>query len=670
MKRLATYLVCLLVISGSALADWDGGTQSPFTFGAGARDLSLGGAGIATCDYWSAPFWNPSRLAQAQRFTVGGFHSQLYDSDVAYQYFATVFPTLDWGSFAVGIFRLGVDGIEQRDAGNLLLGEFDDNRLGFYLAYGRHLSGYNVGMAVTFENHSIDTYSATSSLGLNLSLGRTLLFNFSRLRSLSVAVNAKNIIRPGIKLVGETIKYPTELDLGLSLAVVPNPGWDQALSVSARLSKVDEIDARLALGVEYSFGEMLHLRGGVEQDAPAFGAGIGYHSMIFDYAYLDRELGALHMFSFTSAFGMPTGEKRLQRAQEREAEFNAVMSDRLASRNRQMMSDLVRQGKEQLDLDNPAEASDCFDRALFLAHSIEADTTEISVLAVRALTLLDETTRINRYNGYIDSVYNYLPKEDFLSVRHFAGLALTEMPDSAEADSLLAVAEDALDRATSQEEMIRERLGTADSLLNYGKVDRAYSLIKSLHDFAPDHADVIRAMKRAEFDRWRIHASKVYAEGNLPETMAALDSALVLFPGHSWCLELRREVSNQMKRPVALVVERAPAKAEPLSPELLKEVETAYRSAQGYFTEGNLNGAVALWEKVERLAPNYQSVREYLVNAYKFMGIELYGQNRLQAAVDIWSKASQLDPENTEINEYMKRTEREIKKMRELSYEQ
>ena len=103
--------------------------------------------------------------------------------------------------------------------------------------------------------------------------------------------------------------------------------------------------------------------------------------------------------------------------------------------------------------------------------------------------------------------------------------------------------------------------------------------------------------------------------------------------------------------------------------DLRKEVEADYKTGQQLFEKGNLTGAVARWEKVERLAPGYMSVRTYLVDAYKFLGVELYTQSRLADAVDVWKKAAGLDPDSSEIAGYIKRTESEIATLEELSYE-
>ena len=100
MTRILIYILILIlpaILAIPAGAVNDGGTNSPFSFGAGARDISLGGAGLTTSDVTTAPYWNASRLTGAERLTISGFHSRLYDSDVAYQYFGLAVPTLDWG---------------------------------------------------------------------------------------------------------------------------------------------------------------------------------------------------------------------------------------------------------------------------------------------------------------------------------------------------------------------------------------------------------------------------------------------------------------------------------------------------------------------------------------------------------------------------------------------
>jgi len=670
MKRTAIIIACLLLGCGTALASGDGGTHSPFSFGVGAHELSLGGANLALSDFITAPYWNPARLVQAERYTLGIFHSRLYETGVAYQYFGLVAPTLDFGTFGVGVFRLGIDGIERRDDGNVLLGYTADKRLGFYLAYGRALSGYDLGVAVTTEYHSLDQYSATSSPGLNLSLSRRFAPSYDWLQQVTVAVHGRNLIRPAMDLVDQNVSYPCDLDAGISFGVIPKEDWNHHLTVSARVNASDGGDARLAFGMEYDLGEVLHLRGGINRDKFSIGAGMQFRLVSFDYALVDRDMGGIHMFTLSTAFGTSTNEKRRIRAGRREEDFNAMMHDQLTARNQEMVDQVVAQGKQHQEQGNIAEASRSFDRALFLARTNGFDTTQIFAFAVSARTRLDKIDFDRRIAQYIGSSQTAFDDGDYLAARYFANLALAERPGLAAAQDYLAQANAALDRISSRDEMLQRRLWEVDSLLSYGLVGQALASARTLEQFAPDHEAVKSAVKRAEFGQWRETASAAYSAGNFTAARNALSSALALFPGHQWCLELRRRIVDESRKtPVVEQVDSSPQQ-EPLSAELLKEVNVAYQAAQKAFIAGNLEQAIAQWEKVERIAPGYQSVREYLVNAYRFVGVELYGQNRLDEAVDVWRKALQMAPDNGEISDYLRRTETEIQNLRDLSYEQ
>ncbi|MBN1212019.1 MAG: hypothetical protein JXA92_05525 [candidate division Zixibacteria bacterium] len=672
MKSIFTNIVIAvtLLISGSILAG-DDGTRSPFNLGAGAADLSQGGANLAYSDTWTAPYWNPSRLARAERYSLGGFHSRLYDEGVAYQYLGLVIPTLDWGCFGLGVFRLSIDGIEKRDLNNIYIEDIEDSQMAFYIAYGRKVSGYDIGLAVNLEHHSLDSYSAVSSPGLTLSAGRTWPLNISRLRELALVINGRNILRPSMKLVEESISYPYAADLGASIKIYPHPDWDHEVILSVAATKVDYLDLRVALGIEYNFQNLLYLRGGLREEKASFGAGLRYKAISFDYALVDRDMGSLHMFSLVSAFGMPTGEKKIQRARRQEAEFNNIMNDHLKDHNRQMISDLVRQGDHSFEEGDLSGAGNYYDRALFLARNSEVDTAAIHQKADEVQKQLENIMRMQRYGQFMDSAQYKFDNEDYIAARYFANLATAEVPNSTQAQEILNRADRAIRAASSQEELVEKRLWQVDSLLNYGQLDRALTVIKTLVEFAPDHSGVRLARKRVEFERLREAAVTTYAREDLNGTLVILDSALALFPNHQWWLDFHVRVEKEMKkqRQVTVASDEIKPQAAPLSPEVKKEVEDAYRTAQDHFKKGNLAEAIKYWEQVERLAPDYQSVRDYLVNAYKYVGVELYSQNQLRDAIDVWKKASRINPANEEIIKYINRTENEIRKLEELSYE-
>ncbi len=669
MKRIVLYILGLILIGGIVFAG-DVGLNSPFSFGTGAYELSLGGASQAICRSVTAPYWNPSNLARTEHFSASAFHCRLYDADVAYQYFGLAVPSMDWGCVGLGVFRLGVDGIEVRDEDNVLLDQTQDNRLAFYLAYGKTVSQYNLGLSISFERHQLQSYSATSSPAVNLSIGRDFGLGLSRFTDLSVALNLRNVVNPGMKLVDETINYPFTFDLACSFTIRPFSGWDQNLVFSSALGRKADKNGEMSFGAEYNFGELLSIRGGSREGLPTFGCGINYSILSFDYALVDRDMGALHMFSLTTSLGRPMSEKRQLRAERREADFKDLMNNQLASRNQNTINELVSTGKQFLENGELQEARNYLDRAKFLARSSGVDTTEIDRLLIQAQRKLDDILKKHDFVINMDSAQAKFDNKDYLSAKYFALLALETNINNAEAQNLIDRAESAIAQVSSQEELVNNLLRDIDSLLNYGYINQAELAARSLVK-SDSHDDRIHsAIKRIHFEKWRAEASVAFTNKNFRLCIADLDSALTIFPEHKHCLDLKDQAEKELYRE-QIVATKAPEPAAPapLSPELRKEIESIYNSAREYFEKGNLTRAVADWEQVERMAPNYMSVREYLVRAYKFIGVEFYGQNKLTDAIAVWEKASKIDPGNQEIKDYIKRTDNEIKKLEELSYE-
>ena len=104
-----------------------------------------------------------------------------------------------------------------------------------------------------------------------------------------------------------------------------------------------------------------------------------------------------------------------------------------------------------------------------------------------------------------------------------------------------------------------------------------------------------------------------------------------------------------------------------LSGKALEQVEKAYQTAKHLFEQGNLRDAISKWEEVERMAPGYKSVRDYLVNGYKFLGVELYTEGKLEQAIEVWQRAARIAPDSADIVSFIRRTQAEIARLEELS---
>ena len=668
MKKILCIGLCLAHLAGASTFAGDGGTESPFSFGAGARDLGLGGSAIANPDPATAVYWNPSALAGAERTTFEAFHSRLYESGSVYQYLGTALPTMDMGSFGFGLFRLGNDAIERRDENNLLLGLIEDSRMAMYFGYGRKVSSYDVGLAIALEHHSLGGYSATSSPGVNLSIRRRFGMQMGWMPEISASLCGRNIIRPRIKLADEAVNLPPSFDAALSLRFVPNPTWKHSLTLSGGISKVDILDPKVMVGLEYDVQEFLHMRGAVRDGDRSFGAGLTYRFFSFDYAFVDRDLGSIHMFSVSAGLGTAISERTQIREARREAEFNQLINKNLTDRNHEMVAGMIANGEDLIEEGSLSEARMILDRALFLASASGLDTTEMYEAALETSLRLDDRIKKRTFEAHMDSAWSRLSSGDYLDARYFAAQADAELPNSIAAKNLLDEIDQRMAESATSELLIESRILLADSLTSYGKFDEALATANTLKRVTDDRR-VCMVIKKAEFGLWKELAEAAFARSEYQSTYAAVDSALNRFPDHPWGLALRRRIEEEIGRVGVTAPQVERTVARPLSDELLKEVDVAYKEGQKLFREGRLWDAVSRWERVETVAPDYKSVREYLVDAYKFLGVKLYTQNRLEDAVDVWKKAARLGPDSSEISSYIKRTESEISRLQEISYE-
>ncbi len=663
MKILLTLITFLVALSGVCLAK-DGGNESPFNLGAGARELSLGGSGVVTSDAATSSYWNPSNLASAQQLSFGGFYSRLYESDVAYQFVGLALPTLDLGTFGLGVFRLGVDGIERRDDQNLMLGTFSEQRLAVYAAYGRSMGNYRVGVSTQIEYQSLAERSATSSPGVTLALGRTFNAGSGLIRAGEMTLVMRNAVSPSLMLLNESVKLPFNVQFGSKLLLAPS-GNSSTTGLSMAFGSSEGSGLQSAFGLEHSVHEMLTLRGGWADGKLSCGAGIAFGPMTFDYALVDRDLGSLHMFSLTSRLGSSVEDRRAARESKREREFEQIMSSRITSQNRQMIDELVSQGRTALVSDDLDKASTNLDRALFLCRASNADTTEVAALAAEAHHRYEAFTEQEQIRELIDSASSNLERGDLIGTRYFAGLVLSIDSTSARAHELMTRTENASQDADAQVKLVHGLLSTLDSLSNGGRITEAASIYRSLEQYASEYPEILTAGKRIAFELQRRNAESALSSGDLYRAAAAADSAGAIYPDHLW-LQSFRDRSEKAK--VALAKpSRSPETAVPtkLSAAVRKEAETAYGEGQRAFADGDLNMAIAHWEEVNRLAPDFKSVRDYLVRAYKLLGIDLYGKNQLEKAIAMWEKALVLVPGSAEISNYIARTRGEVARLEE-----
>jgi tetratricopeptide (TPR) repeat protein len=208
--------------------------------------------------------------------------------------------------------------------------------------------------------------------------------------------------------------------------------------------------------------------------------------------------------------------------------------------------------------------------------------------------------------------------------------------------------------------------------MSYGQIDEAALVIKSLQAYAADDDRVRLALKKIDFENAVRTAQRAFNIADYNRCLVYLDSALVLFPNHKNCLEMKNRALREKEKLSERQREKILTVTEPASVDdnISALAESKYSRAMQQFKDGRLTEAVEGWEEVERLVPGYKSVRQYLIKAYKYIGVEQYGQNRLREAIDSWNKALKYDPQNREIIGYINRSQSEIMKLEELSYDE
>lgn len=648
MKAWAKIWVTAVLMMAPATASGSEGTQSPFIFGAGARELALGGAAMTGPDEATMVFWNPSHLILAQRISITGMYSELLIDGAVYQYVGITVPTLDLGGFGLGFFRQSIQNIEKRDDFNTYLGEFDDSHVRLYLGYGRRLAQFEIGAALSLDHQSIDTYRATSSPGLTLATSYGYDPTPPWLTDAKVSVVARNLLKPGIELAQEVYRYPTSLDLGGSVRIIRTHSTDHALEPYLTLHKTESIPLQLFAGVEYTYKQLLQLRGGIRHSHFSFGAGLNLGGISFDYALVDRDLDFVHLFALSGSFGASVDDRRKDRADQLEAEFRQTMNNQIRERNRALMDELLAEGRQQLASGRYEEAIGSFDRLVFLARSVDVDDAAYAQLLDSALQLQTSSETAKILEATLDSANACLASGDFVSARYHARKALDEDPSNNEARRVFEKADENLKVQARRAEFVSEQLERIDALIDSHRFDQADLVLSSLTETAPGDDAVMRRINRLELERLRHKIADL--ESQRLDTAAQAPEATPT-PGE------RHNVASA-QTPMA-----------PLSGEEEVRMRQVYQEAKHLFNSGNIRAAVERWEVVHNRAPDFLSVGEFLVKAYKFLGLELYGQKQRAEAIAVWKKALSIEPDNADIAEYIKRAETQMKKLEELAHE-
>ncbi len=269
-------------------------------FGAGARSIGMGRCGVGLANDASAPYYNPAGLSQLKPQEILFMHSALF-MGTSFDYLSYVLPTGRSGSFAFSLVQVRTGGIENRDASNTLLDEFDEAETSGMLSYSTNLIDFlSLGINYKILHHSISHWS---SIGQSFDIG-FLLFPE---RSFSAGFSFNNLLKPSFTLISESEEYPLCFKAGLSCKT-----FDKNLIFVSDITWQENCKLQLNGGLEYKINSLLHLRLGADYNYFSYGVGFSFpvskNNLRIDYAFQQHHqsegiLSPNQNFSLTFNFG-------------------------------------------------------------------------------------------------------------------------------------------------------------------------------------------------------------------------------------------------------------------------------------------------------------------------------------------------------------------------------
>jgi tetratricopeptide (TPR) repeat protein len=93
-----------------------------------------------------------------------------------------------------------------------------------------------------------------------------------------------------------------------------------------------------------------------------------------------------------------------------------------------------------------------------------------------------------------------------------------------------------------------------------------------------------------------------------------------------------------------------------------RDLAARYERGMQLYRSGDLVGALTDWEVVARHDTAYGDVGQYLLRVYRVCGLERYTEGQLQQAIALWDKALQLEPRNAQLHRYRAQAEAKLRR--------
>jgi len=307
----------------------------------------MGGAFVGVADDPSAVLWNTGGLGRLQRLELQFTHAEYGDVGSREEYVGFVVPDWRWGTAGLSMHSYGVDGVERRDDGNLLLGsDLSDSEIEIALGFGRPISSVvSLGGAVKLQRQSLAGFSG-SGLGADLGvLGRaptSLRKRAAWADRLTWGLSVRNLVQPAIRLDRESVRDPSVVRAGFAYeqSVAGRPAL-----LALDLEKSPDMSARLHAGLDVRIHPLLGLRAGFNAGRLTAGMGVAWRDFRMEYAYGSGDLSGIHRVGISRALGATVAQRREAAMKAREGALQQALDEAFQKRQSEQLSDLLAQAR-------------------------------------------------------------------------------------------------------------------------------------------------------------------------------------------------------------------------------------------------------------------------------------------------------------------------------------
>ncbi len=602
----------IFIFQGDAISqEGSAGLQSNFNLGIGARALSLGNAYVATPFDVSAIYWNPAGLDHIQYRQASMFYTNLLVG-TNYYFLGYVHPTINIGSFGVGVIGYSLGDIDIVDEQNIKSGVKSASEELFIFSYGRNLPwNLSVGMNLKIQHQNYLGFTAT---GIGTDLGVLYRPDFTNplLSGLSVGMLIQNLVGPRMKAGTETDIIPVNFRIGLAKPFFMTE-WGPQFTIFMDLEQGENVPLKFHAGTEYVFQNKAMLRVGMNNNQFSFGAGAVFDRFQLDYSYgkfAENEISASHRISFSIRFGK-SKEERIRIAEERRLqEIRERVNQEIYMERQQRIAAAMKEGKQFLEAGDYARAIREFnfvakykdempddlvvaeaEKLLELAQQKSREELEEQIRIAEAKTAEEKRKEEQklRLNQLHQQALAYFEKEDYAKAIEYWQMMLEIAPDNPIAKEHIAKAQADLERK------LLSLINRADELARRGNYYLAIKELDKARRLNPDDKKIqMIDQKVTQYDK-RLNFDDLYQQGYRYYQMKEWEKAM-----ESFQKALAYEPNNEnVKKAFFDAKARANAKKEPLT----GKVKEKFLEGLRLIRTGKYEEALAILEELQKQQP-------------------------------------------------------------------